>query len=355
MGVARRCRVLVVVALALGLSAAPAWAADVSPSDPAVSAWLPFWTASESTDAVTRNSDVISVASPFWYEARERSLTAYPGAGSSDQVRRLRRAGLRVIPTVASRLTPREMAALGSDPRARGRHVRMLLDLAARHRYHGLDLDYEHMALTTSSRQAARTRAAFSALVRSLCAGLREDGRRCIVTVMPRTSDAPTVWRDELIPAVYDYAALGRHAHRVRVMAYDQHAPNTRHGPIAAIDWAERIVRYAVQKAPRRKLELGIPLYGRDWGGGTVRSLTYEQARALRRRTGAERIWHSDSASPHFHYRSGGRPHDVWYSDASSSARRYGLAQRYGLRGTAFWAPGAEDSRTWDRIEALRR
>ena len=45
-----------------------------------------------------------------------------------------------------------------------------------------------------------------------------------MVTVMPRTSDAATVWRGKLIPAVYDYRHLGRVADRVRVMAYDQHA-----------------------------------------------------------------------------------------------------------------------------------
>lgn len=330
-------------------------AAGAAGTSPAVSAWLPYWTASSSTDAVVRNSDVVSTASPFWYEAGTSSLVSYPGAGSSLQLSRLRGAGIRVIPTMTSRLSPSAMASLGSNTSARKRHVRMLLDLAARHRYAGLDLDYEHMALTTSESQARRTRAGFTALVRSVCAGLHAAARRCIVTVMPRTSDEFTVWRSKLMPAVYDYAALARSADRVRVMAYDQHAPNTGPGPIAGIRWVERIVRYAVTRAPLAKLDLGIPLYGRDWGGDSVRSLTYREASSLRYRTGARRLWDTASASPYFRYRSGGRLHEVWYSDAAASGARYALAKRYGLRGTAFWAPGSEAPRTWDRLRALRR
>ena len=357
---------VVAARVALGSAAAVAAAGVIAVADPGqaspsararggVSAWLPFWTASASLRVVVRERALFSVASPFWYEAGRTKVRPYPGAGSAPFIRRLKRARLPVIPTVTSRLGPRRMAALGRNAKSRHRHVRALLRLAARHRYDGLDLDYEHMALTTKRAQAAQARAGFTALVRELCARLHRARRRCIVTVMPRTADGARVWRSKLIPGVYDYAAIARSADRIRVMAYDQHAPNTRPGPVAGLEWVDRVARYAVSKAPARKLELGIPLYGRDWGGRRVSMLTWRQAVGLQRRHRSPRRWSARTASPFFRYRLRGRRHTVWYSDAASTAIRYRLARRLGLGGIAFWAPGGEDPSTWRRLRAMAR
>ena len=77
--------------------------------------------------------------------------------------------------------------------------------------YDGIDLDYEHLALTSVA--AARRPGAPGAFtgVRRTCLPRRctRAGKRCVVTVMPRTSSRPEVWRHKLIPAVYDYARIG--------------------------------------------------------------------------------------------------------------------------------------------------
>ena len=252
-------------------------------------------------------------------------------------------------------MRPEALAGFAGDRAARRRHAAALLLLARRLRVDGLDLNYENLAVTADLAAARGARAGYTALVRDVCRTLRADRRRCIVTVMPRTSERPHVWRGRLMPWVYGYAALGRAADRVRVMAYDQHGPETDPGPIGGLRWTRRVVRFAARKVPRRKLELGIPLYGRDWGGDRPRPLRWGEAEALRRRVGAARRWDAASASPFFEYEEEGRPHVVWFSDAASTTARLALARRERLAGVALWALENEDPAVWDAIRAASR
>ena len=148
-------------------------------------------------------------------------------------------------------------------------------------RYDGIDLNYEQLALTTSPSTARRVRTAYTAFVTDVCAALRHAHKQCVVTVMPRTDDSFAVWRSKLIPAVYDYAALGAAATTLRVMAYDQHAPNTAPGPVGGYPWAAAVARYTRSRVNPGKVELGLPLYGRDWGARGATTVSAPQARAL--------------------------------------------------------------------------
>jgi hypothetical protein len=137
-------------------------------------------------------------------------------------------------------------------------------------RYDGLDFNYERLALTTSPVAAAKVRSSFNAFIKEVCSALRSAGKQCVVTVMPRTDDSYAVWRSKLIPGVYDYAVLGAASTKLRVMAYDQHAPNTSAGPIAGYPWTAAIARYTKSKVAASKVEMGVPLYGRNWASGRV-------------------------------------------------------------------------------------
>jgi spore germination protein YaaH len=316
----------------------------------ASSAWIPYWDQDAATRVVAAHPGVFGAASPFWFQADgARAIRAYPGARDRGVLRRLRRGGIAVIPTVTSSMRPyRAIRVLGrSGPRRR--HVRALVRLARPFR--GLDFDYEYPALTRSRPVARRVRRALNLFFAEVCAALRRQRRRCVVTVMPRTGPFPRVWRGKLIPWVYDYGTLGEAADRVRVMAYDQHAPGTLPGPIAGAPWVERVARFAAREIDLSKLELGIPLYGRDWvrGSGSAESLTWRQARGLRRSAGARYRWSRRQLAPWFRYDG----HVVWYSDRRSSLARARIARELGLAGAAFWAPGAEDPGTWRLVRGV--
>ena len=77
---------------------------------------------------------------------------------------------------------------------------------------------------------------------------------------MPRIDGSYRTWHTILIPAVYDYAALGRAADRVRVMAYDEHNCFTGRGPVSSLPWVRQVVAYTLENIPASKVEARRPL-----------------------------------------------------------------------------------------------
>jgi spore germination protein len=346
-------RVPVVVLVALvPLLAPPAALAPATGASTGHAAWLPSWVMAEAVAEMRTHADLFGTASPFWYDVRScRDVTDRQGAGDPLVVARLREQGLRVQPTVsATGLSPAAAVRCLGDEGRRRDHVARLVGLAATGGYDGLDVDYEHLALTTRPATARRVRAAFTAFVGELCPALRAAGKACSVTVMPRTSGRFTVWRGKLMPAVYAYKPLAARADEIRVMAYDQHALAHGPGPIAGLPWVRRIVRYAVATMPSAKVRLGVPTYGRDFSDGSSVSLTRDAATELAERRGVTPRWSSKQAEATFTYRRAGVRHTVWFSSPRAVARRTRLAQRRGLAGVVYWAAGLAHSGTWTAV-----
>ena len=257
---------LVLLALLAPLADASPVAAAAAPTKVS-SAWLPYWDLTNAYRAVVANADLIRTASPFWYAAGScTSVTGRPGAGRTAVIDGLHARAIAVVPTIASTIGPSAAISCFGSAAGRRSHVAAVMAVVRSRRYDGIDLNYEQLALTTSPSTARRVRTAYTAFVTDVCAALRHAHKQCVVTVMPRTDDSFAVWRSKLIPAVYDYAALGAAATTLRVMAYDQHAPNTAPGPVGGYPWTAAVARYTRSRVNPGKVELGLPLYGRDWG-----------------------------------------------------------------------------------------
>jgi len=316
------------------------------------SVWLPNRNMTAEYKRVANNSDLFDLASPFWYDATSCSrLTGRPGAGSRAAIRGLVAKGLSVVPTVsATGLAPRAAIRCFSDVHRRAAHVERLANVVTSRAYRGIDIDYENLALTTNPRLAAKVQRGFTTFIDELCRRMQRLDKLCVVTVMPRTSDELTVWRGKLIPGVYNYTAIAASASRMRVMAYDQHAPNTPPGPIAGFPWVRRVVAYTARNAPLGRVELGVPTYGRDWSGGTAETLIGRQAVALARAHGVTPVFDALQRELTFRYRADGVRHRVWFSSPAAVAARYQLARDMGLAGAAYWAAGLEQRGTWNAV-----
>jgi hypothetical protein len=62
---------------------------------------------------------------------------------------------------------------------------------------------------------------------------------------------------------VYNPVGIAPYVDRIRIMAYDYSWSIP--GPTAPLDWTQTIVDYVAKYLPPSKVELGVPLYGRDW------------------------------------------------------------------------------------------
>lgn len=324
---------------------APAPAPDAVPDKRTTSAWLPYW----NQDAAYRNAlshaDQLHTVSPFWYQAISADrVDAHPGAGERRVIDGLHRAGIKVVPTVMETMKPGALGAILKDGAARASHVRELVRIAKSRDYDGIDLDYETIAPTGDADHRA-VRTGYTALVTELCAALHELRKQCISTVTPQTAGTGRIW---------DYAALGRVADRVRIMAYNLHWSGGTPGPLASVGWYDEILRRATPLIPRDKLEMALPAYGWDWaaaGGAKTRHVTWQEAEALRREAGAP--YHLDPASgtPHFTYTDDeGVRREVWYQDGRGVAAHLPVLRRHGVRNTGLWALNFEDPAMWKAL-----
>jgi spore germination protein len=329
---------------------------DAAASSRAVALWLPYWNMPAALESALAHADVVGVASPFWYTLTGGATVAGdPGAGDGAVVSALTTRGIRVVPTVTESDGLRAFDAALADPARRAALVRALVALAAQPGYSGLDLDFEDFASDPGHAAAPADEAAalYPSFLAAVCAALHGEGRTCTVTVMPRTSAAHVYWRGRLAPWVYDYTALARVADRVRVMAYDEHAPGGPAGPVAPYAWVRRVVAYAAARMPAGKVELGLPAYGYDWSGTEATSFTSREAAPLARQYGVAPTWSAAQAEDTFRYTAAGSPHIVWYEGARAEYVRARLAAAAGFAGIALWAAGGEEAGVWPLLSGL--
>lgn len=324
----------------------PAPRTPVAPSRAAapartVSGWLPYWDQEGAyADALT-HADQLHTVSPFWYQAVSAGrVDGHPGAGERRVIDGLHAAGVKVVPTVMETMKPGALGAILTSPTRRATHVRTLLALAGSRDYDGLDLDYESLAAAGDATYR-EVRAGYAKLVEDLCRGLRALDKQCVITVSPKTATTGRIW---------DYAAIGRAADRMRIMAYDYHWKGGKPGPLCSPQWYDEILRIATAEVPADKIEVGLPAYGWDWpadGGSRAKHVTWKEAEALRLAKNVPYELDPASRTPHFSYQDGERRREVWYQDARGVAEHLPVLRKYGVANTALWALNFEDPELW--------
>lgn len=307
-----------------------------------VSAWLPYWDQEGAYQDALLHADQLHTVSPFWYQAISAGrIDAHPGAGERRIIDGLHGAGAEVVPTVMETMKSGALAAILTSPTRRAEHADALMRTVRSRDYDGLDLDYESIAATGDATYA-KVRDGFTALATDLCDRLHGLRKKCVITVFPKTATTGRIW---------DYAAIGEVADRMRIMAYNLHWSSGEPGPIADTGWYEDILTRATALVPAAKLEMGLPVYGWDWstsGGKTAtKHVTWKDAEALRRKEGAPYRLDEVSGTPYFTYLDGTERREVWYQDARGVATHLPVLRRHGVRNTALWALNFEDPELW--------
>jgi spore germination protein len=315
----------------------------------AVVASLPFWDIRNGTATVLAHRHDFTEVSPFIYglAASGRIEPQYAPAQAatvSAAITRLRQAGLPVVPTLANitagKWSYSPVARMLHDPALARRQVAEIVTLVRAHRYAGIDIDYENLH--------AADRQAFTEFITALAAALHRHGKTLSVAVFAKTSDAGYGAAN----LAQNYAALGRAADQMRVMAYNYHWSTSPPGPVAPIGWVRAVLRYARTQIPASKIILGVPLYGYDWSGGRGAALSWLRAFQLATRYHTRPRYDAAAQEPWFSYTTSGRRHVVWFENQASSRAKFEAVAGTGAGGVFLWMFGYEDGRTWGALHA---
>ncbi|AIG24861.1 glycoside hydrolase family 18 [Brevibacillus laterosporus] len=208
--------------------------------------------------------------------------------------------------------------------------------------YDGINLDIENLYL--------EDKFAFTQLVKNVTELMHRYGKTVTVCVPANTGDE----RSNVWSPWFDYKLLGRYADRLVIMAYDEHNPRTKPGPVASIQWAEDTVRYALsQGVPAQKILLGVAGYGWNWNssGEKAEYQSYKSLMEQSKTHGATLNWDQERLSPHMQYMDeAGNMHIVWFENSFSTRSKLDLIEKYDLAGIALWRLGLEDPTIWDNL-----
>jgi spore germination protein len=321
------------------------------PRHTVVVASMPYWNIGHGTEAVLSHRHAVNEVSPWMYGLDNASQinTQYPAGQANsvtNEIRRLRAAGQRVVPSIANitggQWSYQPVARMLHSPALMAQHVAAITALVQQNNYAGIDIDYEDLH--------AGDRQVFTAFVTRLAVALHARDKVLSVAVFAKTSNAGNDPRN----VAQDYAAIGRVADQVRLMGYDYHWATSAPGPVAPVSWLREVLHYAKTQIPASKIILGIPLYGYDWSGGQGAGISWLQALRLARQYHAAPHYDTTSQAPWFSYTdTSGARHTVWYENTASSRAKFDVAQGAGIAGVYLWMYGYEDTGTWSALHQV--
>ena len=218
-----------------------------------------------------------------------------------------------------------------TDLVAQNHLIENLLNTVRQKQFEGVDIDFEYIL--------AEDRIAFAEFVANVRNAMSAEGYSTSVALAPKISDD----QPGLLYGGKDYALLGEAADKVLLMTYEW---GYTYGPpmaVAPIHKVEEVVQYALTRIPAEKINMGIPNYGYDWSlpyeRGVTKARTLGNVEAVRLAIDkqAEIMFNQTAMSPYFHYEENGILHEVWFEDVRSLQAKFGLVQKYRLRGMGYW------------------
>lgn len=269
---------------------------------------------------------------PFWYRAtKDGHLEAKDSQVVYDAARSL---GLKIYPLITNKTGSTDQV-LG-DPGIRSKVIDNIAKLVTDKQYDGVNIDFE--LLPPGQRDN------LTAFMKELYPKMQAMNKPLIISVFPQVDVSADV------SGAYNYAELAKNADFLQIMTYDHHWSSSKAGPIAAIDWYEKNIKYAIDNCGGpNKVIVGVGAYGYDWPTGKdAETITYVDSITRAQKEGAKIMYDDAAQAPHFKY----GDHEVWFENDKSIAAKLDVIAKYNPAGIALWRLGQEPPEIWPLIDS---
>ncbi len=360
----QKATILGLAAVTAGCAASAAPTASLVPatkSDFFVSAYHPYW-----AGPAWRGYPLELIDELFFFETEagaEGTLADLHGWPSewAPMVDAAIAAGVQVVPTVSMH-DPEAFELLFPDAARVDRLVESTLSLlAARPALAGIHLDFEvFQPVSVAARDG------FTAYVSLLAERLHERHPGKSLSVFALAFDDDDVYNERALGAVADYLV---------VQGYDYHSAGSGNaGPVGAtrgwgrLNWDFVVERFESFGVPRRKIVMGVPLYGYEWPvasaemgaatRGAGRTIPYtappdvlpDDPRALARVQEAGVRRDPESRTPWYALEGPDGWVQGWYDDPESLRVKYDFVRERGLGGIALFPAAYADGAVWNGL-----
>ncbi len=307
-----------------------------------------FGSIADQIENVKKSSEVIDAVSPSYFDLSPAGGLNLNGL-SPAFVSTMHKEGIRVVPFLSNHW---DRKTGNNALNNREKLAEEIAEVIEKYGLDGVNVDIENVDHTYREK--------YTDFVRLLREYIPEE-KEVSVAVAANPYGWTNGWQGS-----YDYEALSEYADYLMVMSYDEHYEGGDEGPVASIDFVRDSVEYALEYVPEEKIVIGIPFYGRLWGGGFKgRGISLNRADELISMYNAKVYFDEESESPvaTFNvyenspvFKINGQSlkpgsYTLWYEDETSLVRKLSLIEEYGIKGVGNWSAGQEKDSIWDYYE----
>ncbi|MBR6033156.1 MAG: hypothetical protein IKP28_00120 [Clostridia bacterium] len=226
-----------------------------------------------------------------------------------------------------------------NDFKLRETTIRNIVNLAARYKVDGINLDFENIY--------EEDKDLFTRFVVELYPRLHEYGLTLSVDVT--APDGSPTWS-----LCFDRYNISKNCDYLIFMAYDEYGlSSTTAGTTAGYDWVEVNLNKFLRDIPSEKIILGIPFYTRTWKIGddkdTASTVSMRNINSVLP-SGANIVWKEAERQNYAEYTKNGASYKMWIEDEKSITEKLNLSIEKNTAGVAFWMKGYETNEIWSVI-----
>ncbi|HZJ78733.1 MAG TPA: LysM peptidoglycan-binding domain-containing protein [Clostridia bacterium] len=287
----------------------------------------------------------LTYLSIFSYQVKpDGSLDSIDDESLIETAMQARVAPLMVISNIGEegRFSSELANAILTDESVQDTLLNNVMEILEAKNYYGLNMDFEYIYPADGD--------AYDRFLMKVSKRLKDEGYTLTTALAPKISE----YQRGLLYQAHRYPAHGRYADNVILMTYEW---GYTYGPsmaVSPINQVKRVLDYATQEIPSKKILMGMPTYGYNWRlpfmkGSAANSLSNPEAVELAIRMGAFIEYDEKSQAPYFNYYDAdtGLKHEVWFDDARSVKERLELVDIYDLGGVSYWTLNRAFPQNW--------